>query len=256
MSLFLRTGLLVLWLQHNALLKHYAMTSIETYHLEPMAAMVISSCIEVSRAAALASHSAAGLVTSAKKVAGTDAAKLAEVARLLRTAESMARAATASLTGMAAIARTTAPEVGKGAEETGTSSATLTSSKKKRQKKNKKRDSDKEILPYVEGDARMDIDSAAAVVAPMASAPPRAAPSPSPEPAVLGGAQAASFFPAGSSIVISGLASRMDLNNVVGIVIATTTAADERVAIRLDSGEKIRVKLANVKPSIFPANFN
>ena len=47
----------------------------------------------------------------------------------------------------------------------------------------------------------------------------------------------------------------MDLNSVVGIVIATNTAADERVVIRLVSGEKIGVKLANVKASIFLANF-
>ena len=72
---------------------------------------------------------------------------------------------------------------------------------------------------------------------------------------VLGGVQVAQFYPGGATVVIPGLASRTDLNNVVGIVIATTTAAAERVAIRLASGEKIRVKPANVEVSICPANF-
>ena len=101
----------------------------------------------------------------------------------------------------------------------------------------------------------MDIDSAAAAVAPTASAPPTASPSPRPEPAALGGVQAAQSFPGGSTVVITGLASHTGLNNVVGFVIATTTAAGERVAIRLASVEKILVKPEDVKASIFPANF-
>ena len=76
------------------------------------ATTAIPSCIEVCRAAALASHSAAGLVTSVWKVAGKDAATLSEVPRLLRTSEALARAATATLTGMMALARTTVPPVG------------------------------------------------------------------------------------------------------------------------------------------------
>ena len=125
----------------------------------------------------------------------------------------------------------------------------------KRQRKHKEKDSEKGVLPFVVDSPGMDIDSAAADVAPTASAPPKAATSSGPEPAALGGVQAAQFFPGGSTVVISGLASRTDLNNVVGIAIATTSAAGERVAFRLASGEKIRVKPEHVKANIFPANF-
>ena len=82
--------------------------------LTPMAQTTTSSCMEVCRAAALASHSAAGLVTSAGKVAGQETAKLAEGARLLRSSEAVARSAIASLSGMVALARTTLPQSGNG----------------------------------------------------------------------------------------------------------------------------------------------
>ena len=73
-------------------------------------AMSTRPCIEACRAAALASHSAAGLVTSLRKGGGVDAAKFGEVARLLRSSEALARAAVAALMGMANQARAAPPE--------------------------------------------------------------------------------------------------------------------------------------------------
>ena len=59
-----------------------------------------SSCLEACRAAALASHSAAGLLTTVRKVACPDAAAFLEAMRLLRTSEALARSAVACLSGI------------------------------------------------------------------------------------------------------------------------------------------------------------
>lgn len=53
--------------------------------------------------------------------------------------------------------------------------------------------------------------------------------------------------PIGASVIVTGLSTRIDLEGVIAQVIANTTAADERVAIRLPSGEQIRVRLQNVR---------
>ena len=217
-----------------------------------MAQVAITSCVEACRAAALSSHSAAGLATSVRKVAGQDAAKLGEVARLLRSAEALARSAVAALLGMAALSRTTSPGRSQGAADAGTP-ATTTSSKAKRSGRKKNKNSEKEIMPFVDASRKMDVDTAVNTPAPSFSAPLGAASVSSSYPAVLGDAQTTPFYPAGSSVVLCGLASRKDLENTIGTVIVTPSPADERVAIRLASGEQVRVKHVNVRPSIFPA---
>ena len=60
----------------------------------------ISACVESCRAASLAAHSAAGLCTSLRKDAGPSALTMSEAARMLRSAEALARAACAALTTM------------------------------------------------------------------------------------------------------------------------------------------------------------
>ena len=111
------------------------------------------------------------------------------------------------------------------------------------------------MLPFTGAGRNMDVDSAAPIPAAAASVALEAASGPRPAPTAIGGAASAQFFPAGSSVIISGLSTRKDLEGVIGKVTVTTTAADERVAVRLSSGEQVRVKLLNVKPSLFPAQF-
>ena len=217
-----------------------------------MAQSAITSCVEACRAAALSSHSAAGLITSVRKGAGHDAAKLGEVARLLRSAEALARSAVAALTGMAALARADALDGTKGAAVASTSAGV---SKPKRRRKPKKKDAEQDVVPYVDAGRKMDVDAAASVATLPPSASPVVASGSYPAPARLGSAQATSFYPQGSSVCLYGLASRKDLEGTVGVVIAATSPADERVAVRVPSGEQVRVKFANIKMSIFPSGF-
>ena len=174
--------------------------------LTPMALTAISPCVEVCRAAALASHSAAGLVTSARKVAGKDAAKLAEVARLLRSSEALARSAIATLTGMAALARTTPPPSVSGpvkaapsarcnaatpvVEPRGSASGEAAqhpsgSSLAARRRKKKRGPAD-EDLPRAEQPRTMDVDTAVAAPSRSPPAPPAAPLATSPAPTALG----------------------------------------------------------------------
>ena len=187
-------------------------------------------------------------------MAGPDAAKLAEVARLLRSSEALARSAVAALTGMAAMARTTVPERTNGTVEAGAPAA-VTSSKAKRSRRKKKKDSEKEVMPFVSVERNMDVDSAVAATPTFSSS---ASPAPtrgsSSEPAAFGNAQTTPFYPVGSSVVIFGLATRKDLEGTIGRVLAASSPTDERVAVGLPSGEQVRVKHLNIKPSIFQAN--
>ena len=219
--------------------------------LTPMAMMIISSCTEACRAAALASHSAAGLVTSVKKVAATDATKLAEVARMLRSAESLARAATASLSVMAALARSASPACPAGSVDAGTPAAGVPS--KAARRKNRKKVSEKDVLPYEVAGRSMDVDNAVAIPALLPTSPLEVSSCSGPSSTTLGNVQAAPFYPVGSSVILFGLASRKDLEGTLARVIAAPSAADERVAVRLPSGEQVRVRHQNVKPSIFSA---
>ena len=110
-------------------------------------------------------------------------------------------------------------------------------------------------MPYVDAGRKMDVDAAASVATLPPSASPVVASGSYPAPARLESAQATSFYPLGSSVCLYGLASRKDLEGTVGVVIAATSPADERVAVRLSSGEQVRVKFANIKMSIFPSGF-
>ena len=221
--------------------------------LTPMAQTAISSCVEVCRAAALASHSAAGLVTSVRKVAGQDAAKLAEVARLLRSSEALARTAIATLSGMVALARTTVPQSNNGTVKAAASA--LAGSSKAARRRKKKKDYENEIIPFVDPDRKMDVDIALATPAHSPPALPAASSALSPTTAALGNAETRPFYPVGFSVVLFGLASRKDLEGTVGTVIEASSSADERVAIRVASGEQVRVRHQNIKASIFNAGF-
>eukprot|EP00973_Karenia_brevis_P057937 8065205-Karenia_brevis.AAC.1 len=61
--------------------------------------------MEACRAACLAAHSAASLLSSFRKIAGKDANTLGEAARLLRSGEALARAAMTNLQMLVAIKR-------------------------------------------------------------------------------------------------------------------------------------------------------
>ena len=171
----------------------------------------------------------------------------------MRSAESMARAATAALTGMAAIARTAPPALAKGAAAADSSSSQPVV-KKKRHKKKKGVDDD--VVPFDRASPGMEVDAAAAAVPAAVVAQPKAVAGPCPEPATLGTSASAPFYPAGSAVIISGLSSRKDLDGVIGLVITSTATADERVAVRLPSGEQVLVRLEKVRPSLFPAAFS
>ena len=99
----------------------------------------------------------------------------------------------------------------------------------------------------------MDVDIAMAIPAPLPAALPAACSASSSTPAALGSAQTAPFYPVGSSVVFFGLASRKDLEGTIGTVIAASSSAEERVAIRAASGEQVRVRHQNIRASIFAA---
>ena len=70
------------------------------------------------------------------------------------------------------------------------------------------------------------------------------------------GAPAITAYSVGDSVVISGLAARADLEGMRGRVLVAPSLADERVAIGFETGEQLRIKRCNVRPSIFPAGFS
>mmetsp|Transcript_69899 Transcript_69899/g.138363 ORF Transcript_69899/g.138363 Transcript_69899/m.138363 type:complete len:232 (+) Transcript_69899:88-783(+) len=95
----------------------------------------ISSCLEACRAAALASHSAAGLLTTVRKVASHAAAEYMEAMRLLRTSEARARCAVARLSGI----RAKGPAADASATrdtQAAQPSSTVSRSRQRKQKKN------------------------------------------------------------------------------------------------------------------------
>ena len=57
-------------------------------------------------------------------------------------------------------------------------------------------------------------------------------------------------YPEGSLVMLNGLASRPELNGTIGSVVSHL-AGESRTAIRLASGEKVRIKSCNMVPSIF-----
>ena len=98
-------------------------------------------------------------------MAGPDAAKLAEVARLLSSSEALARSAVAAFTGMPAMTRTTVPERTNGIVEADAPAAVTSSKAKRSRRKEKKKDSEKEVVPFVSAEWNMDVDSAVAAAA-------------------------------------------------------------------------------------------
>ena len=58
-------------------------------------------------------------------------------------------------------------------------------------------------------------------------------------------------FAVGAHVVLDGLTSRVTLNGTTCTVIASPSAADERIAVKLPDGESILVKPVNVRPSLF-----
>ena len=234
--------------------------------LKPMA-MSTRPCIEACRAAALASHSAAGLVTSLRKGAGVDAAKFGEVARLLRSSEALARAAVAALTGMANQARAASPE-----RTDGATVASQPASKAKAKRRGKKQNkcmastgdrsmeaSASDGVPSIPGPAVLP---AATADAPMDGTKPRRTLQPrisrerSPRP--RGGdtgniashsAQSsdADLFAVGSTVVLHDLQSRTSLNGSIGNVISYDSGAG-RYAVCVGS-DTVRVKRDNLQYS-------
>ena len=236
-----------------------------------------SSCLEASRAAALAAHSAAGLAA---------AAGLREAARLLRSCEAMARAATAALQCSTADVSTVRgdapPAAGQAARVSanapGVSAAPAARRRKKKNKKDGGVNSEGMVL-----DKDPAVDSVPAVgAAPAAAAPAAAAgvlvsgrtlekkcsrerspyragstalPSStlastssttSPAPNAGGG-----NFSVGQAAVLTALVSRPEL---VGntVTLRSFDVGSSRWAVTLDTtGESIRVKTDNLVQSIF-----
>ena len=237
-----------------------------------------SSCLEASRATALAAHSAASLAA---------AAGLREAARLLRSSEALARAATAALLS-------STPCASSAVEKTPVPAASAASAagqhKKKKTKKKKGADSSHVAM---DGCLAVDVVPAAplppAVVfqlsplapafAPGAAAasgrvlekkssrersprrdasplPPSSSPSSAFSTTTLAArvpARSASGdgFSEGQAAVLVGLVSRPELAGS-SVTLRSFDGASSRWAVILDStGESIRVKAHNLKPSIF-----
>jgi hypothetical protein len=219
-------------------------------------AIVHSSCIEAARAAALASHSAAGLCAAAGS---------REAARLLRSSEALARAATAALLALPSLAA-----CGPGSAEVNAERQ----EKKKRHRKKRGRQTamvvesmDSEVLPMADGIQEAVVVTPAQTPAPtrvlaartsrersprgVRRAPAAALPSSStsqvPEPAPVG----ADAFAVGQAVSFVGLVSRADLSGRCGVIISYD-AASLRYAVLVDApNQSVRVLGKNLMASIF-----
>lgn len=221
-------------------------------------AIVHSSCIEAARATALASHSAAGLCAAAGS---------REAARLLRSSEALARAATAALLALPSLA----------ARSPG--SAEVDAEKQEKQKRRKKKkgkqtamvgeNRDSEVLPMADGIQEAVVATPAQTAAPTrvlaartsrersprggrkapAAAPPSSSTSQVPVPTSVG----ADAFAVGQAVLLVGLVSRADLVGMRG-VIKSYDATSKRYAVLVDAtNESVRVLGTNLKASIFAA---
>lgn len=233
-----------------------------------------SYCTEAARAAALASHSAASLAA---------AAGFREAARLLRSSEALARAATAALLAVPSHPRqlphadvpVAAAAVDAGAED-------AVKSKKRRSKKKKKDASKKQSENMAVDTLQLAKEvPGAPLAAPLQPAPstpsactlavqpvppgrslklrtsrersPHRASSslslsspPSSTPPTLG-------FAVGQSVLLFDLVSRADLNGKIGSV-RSFDASDSRYAIDVvGSSVPVRVRAQNIRNSIFAA---
>ena len=236
-----------------------------------------SSCLEASRATALAAHSAAGLAA---------AAGLREPARLLRSCEALARAATAALlstgkgasdvhrgTRLAADQSAGTGALGQAAvfsADASGSAASASAAKRKKKKKKKCGVSSEHMVidaDRIAGGVSV-VAAVPAVVAParvLEKKPSRersprrggsqtplssssASPSSATSPAVL--ADKGAFF-IGQAAVLEGLVSRPELSGS-RVTLRSWDGVSSRWAVTLDStAESIRVKAQSLKPSAF-----
>jgi hypothetical protein len=225
-----------------------------------------SYCTEAARAAALASHSAASLAA---------AAGFREAARLLRSSEALARAATAALLALPR------PEVrGPGPAVDG--DATKAKKKRSQKKKGKKvamegvTDGSAVVLPRADGvpeaisttTTSKTLSSAATEFVPGraarvlvarnsrerspygARAPSSASPSSSTHHGPLSALAGTVTFAVGQAVALLGLASRADLLGKRGVV-KFFDAASSRYAVCIDvTGEMVRVRAENLQASV------
>jgi hypothetical protein len=235
-----------------------------------------SSCLEASRATALAAHSTAGLAA---------AAGLREAARLLRSCEALARAATAALQSCPTSASPVRP--GAAPADVPAAPAALAAGRQKKKKKKKKAGINSENM-VVDGNAAGGVPAAglapAAVATQMSPHAPTFAPGaaaasarelekkpsrersprrdaspmppssslPSPSSAIsLALGVGVDGFSVGQAAVLTGLVSRPELSGCL-VTLRSFDAASSRWAASLDTtGESIRVKTDNLRPSIF-----
>jgi hypothetical protein len=250
-----------------------------------------SSCLEASRASALAAHSAASLAA---------AAGLREAARLLRSCEALARAATAAL-------QSSSPGTsGAGEKTTVTAAPTASVSGQRKKKKGKKKSGADSMHNAMDTGLAVDVVPTAALPAAAAfqlspdarafapagtlskpgrvlekkasrerSPRGRASPAPTSSPSTSTSSAAALVacaavasttasasrasedgFSVGQAAVLVGLVSRPELTGS-SVTLRSFDSASSRWAVTLDTtGESIRVKAPNLKFSIFkPGGF-
>lgn len=228
-----------------------------------------SYCTEAARAAALASHSAASLAA---------AAGFREAARLLRSSEALARAATAALL---ALPRPEArnPGSGNGAEDGDVKVKKKRSNKKKKDKKAAMEGVivGPELLPPAVGVPEATSAStstttlspsavelfpgrATRILVPRTSrersphgarAPASATPSTSTSHVPASASAGTAAFAEGQAVLLADLVSRADLVGKSGVV-KFFDSASSRYAVCIDaSGETVRVLAGNLRASIF-----
>ena len=246
----------------------------------------LSSILEACRAMTLAAHSAAGIASAARE---------RHVARLLRSAEALARAAVAAVPGLSGKvspvqvdgpSRAASGRRGDVSPVPGQSAASAVPKarpRRRRRKKNNKENQTVSMKVDIDDDNVEALGGGGAPASAPAGAPTTASPSQvlakqssrerSPRRAVLalddpqrnqsvvddGSAAAPSAaaivaspsFAPNQDVIIGNLASRPDLSGCRAVVVSYDTKSD-RYAIRLEStGDAIRVKGCNLRPSIF-----
>ena len=227
-----------------------------------------ANCTEAARAAALASHSAASLA---------GAAGFREAARLLRSAEALARAATAALLAL--------PHLGAGSQAAD-HGATGPEPKEKKRRSQKKKTKPSAMLVDVNDDGRVQPVADGVLEAAVAAPTPALSPSaavfvPSTATRVLAkqtsrersprGLRAAhapalssstasgltspvstgtGTFSVGMAVVLVDLISRLDLSGKSGVVKAFDPTTLRYAVMVDDTGESVRVLAKNMEASI------
>ena len=232
-----------------------------------------SSCLEASRAAALAAHSAAGLAA---------AAGLREAARLLRSCEALARAATAALQSTTTSA-SPGPLGATAVAGQATHAPAAPAARRRKRNKKKKGGVNSEGLVVGAGGAPVAAPEPAPVASPFSPLAqafvPSAAtasvgalemkPSRAPSPRLCASPMPPSSFSsprsfatllaapagdggllAGGIAVLGGLVSRPELAGS-SVTLLSFDSATGRWAISLGTGETIRVKADFLSPAVF-----